>query len=131
MSSELRRLTYIAQEGDTDCGVAVLAMLTGRTLAEMIEWIDWDGEALKPHQMCHWLWRDGYFLRSVKLRSDLADGEWFLPRFAPAHYAMVSATRGGHWAAVDGYGHLLDPWDASRPDLGWYPAVHEIVGVTR
>jgi hypothetical protein len=122
---------YVAQEGDKDCGVAVLAMLTDRTLAEARQWIDWSGDPLKPHQMYYWLWSDGCFLRSVKLRSDLGTGEWLAPRFAPAHYAMVTATKGGHWTVVDGDGKLLDPFDASRESMEVYGAVHEIVGVIR
>lgn len=123
-------MRYVAQEGDQDCGVAVLAMLTGRTLAEAIDWLAWDGHPLKRHEMQRALWGDGYFLRSAILRSELADGEWFAPRFAPMHYAMVVATKDGHWTAIDGDGTLLDPWDRRRVSMAdAYQAVNEIVGV--
>lgn len=124
-------MRYVAQRGDSDCGVAVLAMLTGRTLDEQAEAMRWRGDPLKPHEMHNWLWRDGFYLRSVKLRSELADGEWFRPRFAPMHYAMVTAMRGGHWTAIDGDGTLLDPWDRSRDSMLVYPCVSEIVGLSR
>jgi hypothetical protein len=122
---------YVAQAGDDDCGVAVLAMLTDRTLAEAVEWIGWDGKPLKPHQMHWWLWKDGWYLRSIKLAADLPTSEWPPPPFADAHYAMVTATKGGHWTVMDGTGRLLDPWDVSRESLSVYSAVHEIVGLQR
>ena len=82
------------------------------------------------------LWDAGYYLRRIMLRVNVpgwteADG-WppnpFRP-FAPMHYLQVTASKGGHWTAVDGDGTLLDPWDHSRTSLTAYSAVHEIVGV--
>jgi hypothetical protein len=129
---------YVAQEGDEDCGVAVLAMLTDRTLAQTVEWIGWAGEPLKPHELQHWLWKDGCFLRTIRLRVDLpgwSEGDDWppepFPPFADRHYLMVTATKGGHWTAVDGDGRLLDPWDRSRDSLTVYGAIHETVGVMR
>jgi hypothetical protein len=131
-------MQYVAQEHESDCGVAVLAMLTGRTLVETCDWIKWHGRDLQPAEMHWWLWRDGFYLRSVKLRVDLpgwSDEEGWPPvpfrPFAPAHYLMVTAAKGGHWVALDGDGALLDPWDRARQSLDAYSAVHEIVGVRK
>jgi hypothetical protein len=124
-------MAYIAQEHEEGCGVAVLAMLTDKTWAETVEWIDWDQEALKPVQMMAWLWKDGWFLRKAHTPQSIGQETWPPAPFASAHYAMVTATKGGHWVVMTHTGDVLDPYDFSRPNLEWYPAVHEIVGLIR
>jgi hypothetical protein len=122
---------YVSQEGADDCGVAVLAMLTGRTLGETMDWIDWKGIPVEPWEMARALWRDGCYLRTAREPSDVGQESWPPEPFAEAHYAMVTATKGGHWTIMDASGRVFDPWDRSRLSLDVYGAVHQVTGLKR
>lgn len=122
---------YVSQKGADDCGVAVLAMLTGRTLGDTMEWINWNGKPVEPWEMQHALWSDGWYLRVARMPKDLGQEGWPPLPFADAHYAMVTASRGGHWTMMDASGRVFDPWDRSRSSLVVYGAVHEVVGLKR
>lgn len=134
----LIELERIQQEDSDGCGVAVLAMLTGQTYAQVdAEWPlrltdRWTASDVKPHMMMDYLWKRGYSLLVIRDRRYAIYGAWpSIEPFAPMHYAMVdSPTQStGHWIAIDGFGEVLDPFEGSRKTLDIYERMHEVVGV--
>ncbi len=130
----------VQQEDADGCGIAVLAMLTGETYAEVdAAWPlrlteHWKDSDVKPHMMMDYLWKRDHSLLVVRDRryAHGAPTNWpSLRPFAPMHYAMVDSPTQptGHWIAIDADGTVLDPFDASRLTLDCYRKMHEVVGV--
>ena len=130
-------MRWVRQEDPEGCGVAVLAMLTGQTFAEVDQAFP-DRRArdtpkercLEPHHMQNYLWDRGYFLRLIRLAEFAPDGRWPPRPFAPLHYVNVTSPSGtGHWVAMEMDGCVLDPLRKGTYQLDFYPAVHEVVGI--
>lgn len=127
----MAKLTLIRQQHPEGCGVAVFAMLTGRTWEEAVEYVDFEGRGLPQGMLRVHLERDGYFCRSVYSRRETG-GIWPPPPFAPRHFAnVVQPSGGGHLLAVEEDGTVLDPMVAKPRRLDEWQIVHELVGLVR
>lgn len=128
-------MDWVRQEDPDGCGVAVLAMLTGQTFAEVDATVKRDAKdhTVKSHEMSTYLWDRGYFLRRIMLASLAPEGGWPPAPFAPMHYLDVRSPTGagGHWIAMDDEGGVLDPWEPKRNGrpASFYKVAYEAVGV--
>jgi hypothetical protein len=136
------RVEWVGQGDEWGCGIAVLAMLTGQSYAEVdaafpyrLGREDERDKCVKPREMMGYLWDQGYSLRVIRDRRYAINGYngvWpSLVPFAPLHYAMVDSPTQptGHWIALDSEARVFDPFTAQRETLGCYGKMHEVVGV--
>lgn len=126
----------VAQADAMGCGIAVLAMLTGHSYADVQATLDrWSGrEQDWSREGCTHYWLDRY----------LAGLGWFVQRryeawpelpvepFAPIHYASVQQpSNRGHFVVVLANGDVLDPLRKGVYRLSDWPNVNQLVGLVR
>lgn len=132
------KVRWVRQEHANGCSLAVLAMLTKDTYANVLATVDsWKGE---PHDwekdgttfytLDRYLVTKGYW--SQKRFDGWFEGEdWTVP-FAPQHYVSVRQPSGNtHFVYMDAGGVVADPLREGPFDLSeWAGNVNHIVGVT-
>jgi hypothetical protein len=131
-------MRWVRQEDPSGCGVAVLAMLTGLTYAEVIAEI----EAEPWYKLSAAAFREGHSTNGVVLERYLTDrgwwhscryetwcSEWPPKPFAPFHTVHVNQPSGNdHYLAMDGRGRVLDPLREGVFGLADWPSVGNVVG---
>lgn len=123
-------IKIVPQEDESGCGLAVLAMLTGRTYkdvrAEFPE-RDFHSSGLGISDIWRYLWDRGYYLRVVY---ENPGGEWPPPPFAAVHFAQVQNEAGNsHAVYMDARGTVADPLASGNTKLSDWPVVNQVVGV--
>ena len=131
---------WVRQEDAKGCGLAVLAMLTGRTYAEVRERVDavevgpseaprdWARSGCTHYTLDRYLAGEGWFVqRRFATYLELP----FAP-FAPIHYAQVVQPSGrGHFVVVLADGTVLDPMREGHFRLSEWTKVNQLVGLVR
>lgn len=120
----------VRQKDPEGCGVAVYAMLVGTTYARAAKELGFMGEPITPGELRRALEREGFFVRTVSLASEVGD-VWPPRPFAPQHFAVVTAPTGrcGHFLAMDEIGVVRDPLSPRKYKLSDWDVVHEVTGV--
>lgn len=130
---------WIEQEDPHGCGVAALAMILGRTYAEvkaMLSAQNWQREGATI-----WVWdallaNEGYAV-ARKYRHDAARDcmreVWPPEPFAPIHLCLVRYPRftRGHMVVLLADGTVLDPLTPEPRTLDWYDDVDHVAGIAR
>lgn len=125
---------WVRQEDAYGCGLAVLAMLTGRTYAEAKERVrtfqnepcNWAANGCTHYTLDRFLAGDGWYVQ----RRYNAWTELSSEPFADIHYASVQQpSNNGHFVVVLGDGTVLDPNREGRYRLSDWAHVNQIVGL--
>lgn len=132
-------MIWVRQEDPEGCGLAVLAMLSERTYAEVRAdmvafyhdaWdrvIDFSERGLIYMDLDRALGQRGFYVQHRYHTWPIA---WPPEAFARMHYASVEQPSGrSHFVAVDADGSVLDPLREGRYRLADWPKVNQIVGV--
>jgi hypothetical protein len=105
-------MEFVAQKHKRGCVVATLAMVTGRTYAEVLPDMDpsFKRGGIADNDLVNYLLVNGY---AVELR---VEGEGPLEPWAEKHVAIVRIEGTGerHCVAVEGDGTVLDPESGER-----------------
>jgi hypothetical protein len=126
--------SWVRQEDAEGCGIATLAMICGRSYAEVKATVDgwsetqndWEKSGCTHYTLDRYLAFDGWFLQR---RYDAWDE---LPKepFAPIHYASVEQpSKRNHFVVVLADGAVLDPFREGRFRLSDWPKVNQLVGL--
>jgi hypothetical protein len=131
----------VLQEDAWGCGLAVLAMLTGQTYAQVRDAFpgrDFSGagehRGMVPHDLDYFLSREGYATAARWHSWYLPPRSRWLPEpFAAVHYAQVDTLDGAgcHFVVVLDDGTVLDPATPSPRRLDDFPDVHCLAAVVR
>jgi hypothetical protein len=122
----------VEQEDANGCGIAVLAMLTGKSYPDVVR--QFHGRDFREHglgisDIWRYLWDRGYYLRVVYEGKAFED-QWPPPPFAAMHFAQVeNVVHIGHAVYMDMKGTVVDPLTAGQRRLTDYPVVNQVVGV--
>lgn len=132
-------MIWVRQEDPEGCGLAVLAMLTGRTYVEVRSdmiafyreaWdraIDFGKRGLIYMDLDRVLGAHGFYYRHLYKTWATS---WPPEPFANLHYASVTQPSGrSHFVAVDADGTVLDPLREGRFSLADWPEVGQLVGL--
>ena len=134
------RPSRVSQEDAQGCGLAVLAMITGRTYAEVKAEVeswehdpmqgpkDWSQTGVTHYTLDRFLAGQGYFVQRR------FDGWPELPKepFAPIHYASVQQpSNRGHFVVVLENGDVLDPLREGTFRLADWEKVNQLVGCVK
>jgi hypothetical protein len=126
---------WIGQEDTHGCGLAVLAMLTGRSYADAKVDVDameqrergprdWNVEGCTHYTLDRYL-AQRYWMQ----RRYVSWGEPLVP-FAPIHYASVQQpSNNAHFVVLLADGTVLDPMREGRFTLADWPGVNQVVGL--
>lgn len=128
-------MKYVAQEESGGCMVATIAMIVGKTYAEI-------------RAMCEDSYQDGiHWIIAADILADLGyatmsryhhhprlkseRGIWPCAPFAPAHFIVLEATQGPHAVAADAFMKVFDPFKRERESLAHpdYGKIHHIEGI--
>lgn len=132
------RVEWVRQEDAEGCGLAVLAMLTGRSYAEVKAKVDatevgpseaprdWTTSGCTHYTLDRYLAAEGWFFqRRYESYAELPQEP-----FAPIHYAEVVQPSGrGHFVVVHADGKVLDPMREGRFRLSDWARVNQLVGL--
>lgn len=152
-------VSWVGQEDAKGCGVAVIAMLTGRSYADIRAQIgsevghgrpvgaDWNEHGIIEVTIDRYLQNAGYYMRErfcgyyepdvlnehVVIGGPPYEGGWPPPPFAPLHYAKIKQPSGNwHFVVMLDDGAVLDPLDGpNRRRLTDWPQVSKVVGLVR
>jgi hypothetical protein len=132
--SDQPRMEYIAQHGDYDCSIAVLAMVTGHDYADVFSTVEDAMHAgVEDDAIFEYLADHGFFWRLMLPVSQCYRKIRDITRPAAArNIAKVINDRDSqnyHLIAVDGQGLVFDPCDAEIKSLDSYPRVVWLAGV--
>lgn len=131
-----REIGWVRQDHTEGCGVATLAMLLGRTYADVLaeiaehapEWEankDRDTSGTTNYTLDWVLARAGAF---VQCRYPVWG--WPMEPFAPLHYASVEQPSGrSHFVVVLEDGRVLDPFREGVYALTDWPTIQNLTGV--
>jgi hypothetical protein len=134
---------HVRQEDACGCGIACLAMVTGRTYANVKSWEGFVGKdvrgehsGLTYHDVMQYLTDHGY-ATALRFRyfpgcSDTGHhtrSPWPTAPYAPAHILSVNAGR--HYVVWLPDGTVLDPQSSEPRGLGEYGDVTYMLGVFR
>lgn len=130
-------MQLIRQKGAHDCGVAALAMATGRTYDEILGLGDIRATIAANHGLNDMV--IFYVLEALDFvsqkrfcvifgNSEMPREAWPCPPFAPSHIAQVRANENYHYVATDAKGILFDPIGLKR-ELAEYRRVSWIAGL--
>lgn len=128
-------IKYVAQLEPGGCLVACVAMVTGRTYAEIREMcVDSYKDGIHEFIADNIIYDLGFaIVRRYKHRPRLKRDcdVWPCEPFAPAHFCIVHATQGPHAVVLNELGIVLDPWDPSRISLAnpVYTQIDSVCGV--
>lgn len=135
VASQGQRVRWVGQEDAEGCALAVLAMLSGETYAdvkaEVDGWFDkaapqdWATNGTSHYTLDRYLAHRGFWMRRHY-------ATWGLPlrAFAPLHYASVKQPSGrGHFVAVLHDGTVLDPMREGTYTLEDWAEVNQLVGL--
>lgn len=123
---------WVRQEDAEGCALAVLAMLTGETYADVKAAVDgvegprdWEEHGCTHHTIDRHLATRGWFWQR---RYDWPDVP--LEPFAEVHHAQVLQPSGNqHFVVVLGRGAVLDPLRFGLHRLSDWPKVQQLVGL--
>lgn len=122
---------WVGQEDAWGCGLATLAMISGRSYSEVKASVDswaehdWAVNGATHYTLDRYLTEDGWF-------SQRRYESWGLPMdaFAPIHYASVAQPSGrGHFVVVLENGLVLDPLRKGIYALSDWERVNQLVGL--
>lgn len=127
---------YIKQEDLNGCVVAAVAMIVGKSYAEVKAELapkDLSKEAYTTFTAESYLYEHGYMLVK-KWRHVCFNGtdrkQWPIAPFAPIHYVSTRNGDKAHAVVMLADGRVLDPWaDATPRNITDYAEVCEIIGV--
>lgn len=131
-------LKYIAQRGESDCGIAALAMACRMTYEEIKRDLGQylGDEGLNDSLIKHWLIKNDWAWQE-KTRNLWRGGKfepvhpWPPYPFAPTHICFVEATKNWHYCVLDFEGRVYDPWNRERGTLDHpdYKRVASVIGL--
>lgn len=129
-------MKWVQQMDDAGCGIAVCAMLTGRSYPDVkIEMENVYHGGLEDKQLDAYLFEQGYFIRRVFKLNLLADEtrkEW--PAFPASRCiaCVVANTESDstHFVAID-KGEVFDPADVTIKNLAEYVRVIWVAGIIK
>jgi hypothetical protein len=129
--------SYISQEDTYGCGLASLAMISGRGYQYVAEWFLSYGRDIvkkKGGTMFDWdmyLVEHGYSVaRKFCTLNGIHRPEWPPKPFAPVHLCEVRPTENKfHVVVMDECGNVLDPWRKGIFQLLDYISVESVAGV--
>lgn len=124
-------IQYVNQRSDWDCGIACLAMVSGRAYERILTNFDGmniEGVGIAAPLFDWWFRKHGF---AVQIITEEADPDWPPRPWAPVHIASVQATRGSHVCVMDCLGRVFDPWDITRRTLTHrdYRSVRGVFGI--
>lgn len=123
-----REIKYVKQRADWDCGIAVLAMVSGRDYESVLKDFGPEivGHGIEGPLFDDWFIKNGYAIQCVP--DEPKDG-W--APWAPAHVCYVRTTAGAHVCVMDHLGRVFDPFDIRRKTLTHpdYKSVRGVIGV--
>ncbi len=130
-------IQYVPQRGETDCVIACLAMVTGKSYDEVMEefapyWKLTSDEGVGDNAFYQYLSQHGYVTQTFKQAYEPSQSnraEWPPRPFAPVHVLGVDYLGDEHGIVMDSGGVIFDPYDKSKVGLYEYPIVYEIVGI--
>lgn len=132
-------VSYVKQEDPNGCVVAAIAMIVGKSYAEVKSELapkDLSRASYTAFTAESYLYEHGY--RLVKRWKHICfnetdRAEWPITPFAPIHYVSVQDGAGNaHAVVLLENGEVLDPWTGPTPrNLRDYAQVNEIIGVWR
>jgi hypothetical protein len=136
-------VSYVAQPNDYGCAIACVAMIVGKTYADMEAWFLAHGlaparmekgvhdgvyfEALARHGFAYQQrWRCNPFTNVMR-------DDWPPAPFAPVHICSGAVAAGHHAFVMLADGRVLDPWTTTRTTIDHpdYLQVHSVAGVYR
>lgn len=126
-----REIEYVKQRDDWDCGVAVLAMVSGLTYEQVLD--DFNGKGIEGVGIGGVLF-DWWFVKhgvATQGKTPELDDPWPPEPWAPVHIAYVRATQGAHVCVMDCQGRVFDPFDIKRRTLTHkdYKRVRGVIGI--
>jgi hypothetical protein len=128
MSSTIR---WIQQKHPNGCGIAALAMASGREYDEVAAAFPRFPEMeVTDHGVWVYMERLGWFKRAV-WRAEDCGGLWPPEPFAEVHIAIVVNPSNGHFVVMDATGRVYDPLDPTPKRLMDWPAVSGVYGFVR
>lgn len=153
-------IRWVRQWHASGCGVAVLAMLTGRPYGEIVKRIaghdgsghdgDWNAHGVTHLTLDRVLAEEGFWLQRhyaawhadyeepvtdpapVRRAVPKPGHTWPPEPWAPVHYASVQQPSGhGHFVVMLADGRVLDPLREGFYSLSDWPAVNQVTGLRR
>lgn len=134
-------LKFVIQPYKMGCGIAALAMVSGKTFEEVRVLMDlshdWckGGRGMTMYEVEQMLEPLGFSYQSRRLCQSRLGGterkEWPGKPFAPLHIALVQnlPNTGGHFVVWLEDGRVMDPWWGVIPNIGNYSMVMEVTGI--
>jgi len=133
-------MRWVQQEDAEGCGLAVLAMLTDKTYAEVKAEIDsqdghghngdWSQHGITHITLDRYLITQGFYLQRVYASFGIS--EWPPDPWAPRHFAQVTPLSGNsHFVVMDAEGVVLDPMREGTYRLGDWTTTQNVVGIKR
>lgn len=130
-------ITFVPQREETDCVIACLAMVTGKTYDEVLEefaeyWEECSEEGVGDNAFYQYLGQHGYLVQTFKHHYEPSRTQrtpWPPAPFAPVHVLGVDYMGDEHGIVMDKDGLIFDPYNDKITGLFEYPIVYEIVGI--
>ena len=130
-------ITYVKQRGETDCVIACLAMVTGKSYDETLEvfapyWDKYSEEGVGDNAFYQYLGDNGYLVQTFKKFYEPTQSNriiWPIEPFAPVHVLGVDYLGDEHGIVMDKDGLIFDPYDSKKIGLYEYQIVYEIIGI--
>lgn len=136
-------LKYVPQQGNSDCGVATLAMLTGVTYKAALRLLSKKardkitaGVGINHFDLEQALRKRG-FVAFLAMHESYANGERQRTVWPPEpvgwRHVVSSQNAAGthHFSAMDASGKVFDPADPSRKDISTFHRVNEVTVIVR
>lgn len=132
-------VVWVRQEDAEGCGLATLAMLTGKSYGEVKADIDaqdghghngdWAARGVTRVSLDRYLITHGYYLQR-RYAHFYEPGDWPPEPWAPVHFASVKQPSGNsHFVVMDTAGRVLDPMREGEYRLTDWPEVQNVVGL--
>lgn len=134
----MSNVQHVRQRDTYGCGVAALAMVTGRSYDEIRDYFtalgktfEGAGGGLHELDLEQYL-ADFGFASAKKYRwrgANMPRETWPVAAFAQAHICSVRNPNGWHFVVLLADGHVLDPIDETTKTLSTWPEVGYVMGV--
>ena len=134
-------MRLVRQRDDWGCGIAVLAMITGRTYVQVRELLDsqdghghdgdWSRSGITYISIDRILFAEGFAVQRTYAGWAEMDGTPWPPEpWAPVHLSQVVQPSGnGHWVVMDEDGKVLDPLRPGRHSLTDWEKINNVAGL--